>query len=623
MMQLIRQYEAATRRLSSQQQRAGGASFNGFDYSYTERGNIAAITESGQVTRERAYSYDELERLTEVSVPTSPSQDEAYELDPEGNRLSSHLSYMHSTDTANRLENDDSYTYVYDLNGNLISKLAKAGTGLSNWTYSYDTLDQLIEVSQDGLVVESYRYDAFGRRSLISTVEGAGLTTDVGILNDGSDRAIDVVQGALGQAIPLRRYTHSANVDEPLQLETFDTDGTFDAAYTYHADHLGSIRYLTDSSGTIVNAYDYDSYGRPMFGTTSFDQPFAYTGREWDATTGLYHYRARSYDAETGRFLQEDPIGFAAGDLNVYRYVENNSLSFTDPTGMTASEKSVIDRIGLGSAAAQAQIGLRINCIFTAIAAGIELAGDPDLETLDVVIAGTDTALACGARGKYKKKPKGKGPCKKSGKKCFAAGTLVHTRKGLKPIEDIQIGDEVKSMNPQTGEIAYKKVTNTHTNHFDPVGLISLRDETDGSETHLSVTATHPFYHWKNGWTHASLLKVGDKLIEDDGGTLTVTEVTFNADAPINLTYNLEVADFHTYFVGEDGVLAHNGKGWPAELQGLMDEITKREHELEIDQCGLPEFGGGPNKDTRQGHRRIIKFLWRKFYEKLDKFSPL
>jgi len=109
--------------------------------------------------------------------------------DPEGNRISSHLSDMNTTDAANRLTSDDNYTYVYDLNGNMTSKLAKAGTGLSNWDYAYDTLDQLIEVSQDGLLVESYRYDASGRRSLISTVEGAGLSTDVAILNDGSDRA--------------------------------------------------------------------------------------------------------------------------------------------------------------------------------------------------------------------------------------------------------------------------------------------------------------------------------------------------------------------------------------------------------------------------------------------------
>jgi len=60
-------------------------------------------------------------------VPTSPTQDETYTLDPEGNRISSHLSDMHQTDEANRLTSDDSYTYVYDLNGNLTSKLAKEG----------------------------------------------------------------------------------------------------------------------------------------------------------------------------------------------------------------------------------------------------------------------------------------------------------------------------------------------------------------------------------------------------------------------------------------------------------------------------------------------------------------
>lgn len=344
--------------------------------SSTRRGNIAAITESGDTVRDRAYSYDELERLTDVAVPTAPSQDETYELDPEGNRISSHLSDMNTTDAANRFTSNDNYTYVYDLNGNLTSKLAKAGTGLSDWAYRYDTLDQLIEVSQDGLVVESYRYDAFGRRSLISTVEGAGLTIDVAILNDGSDRAIDVRQGALGQAIPVRRYIHSANVDEPLQVETFDVAGAFDAAYTYHADHLGSIRYLTDSSGSIVNAYDYDSYGRPMFGVTQFDQPFAYTGREWDAATGLYHYRARAYDAETGRFLQEDPIGFAAGDLNVYRYVENNPVNLTDPTGLVAALETGGFSQAAGTAGPIAVIGNGIECLFAVIAASVEFEDD-------------------------------------------------------------------------------------------------------------------------------------------------------------------------------------------------------------------------------------------------------
>jgi len=280
---------------------------------------------------------------------------------------------MHQTDEANRLTSDDSYTYVYDLNGNLTGKLAKAGTGLSNWDYSYDALDQLIEVRQDSLTVESYRYDAFGRRSLIRTVEGAGPTADTAILNDGSDRAIDITQGAVGQAVPVRRYTHSANVDEPLQVETFDAAGSFDARYTYHADHLGSIRYLTDASGTIVNAYDYDSYGRPMFGVTAFDQPFAYTGREWDTATGLYHYRARAYDAEMGRFLQEDPIALLEFDSNPYRYANVNSVSFTDPTGYVAALETGGTKQFLGTAPTIHSIGKGLECLFNTIAASVEL----------------------------------------------------------------------------------------------------------------------------------------------------------------------------------------------------------------------------------------------------------
>ena len=85
----------------------------------------------------------------------------------------------------------------------------------------------------------------------------------VGIINDGSDRVIDVAFTA-GATTPLRRYTHSDNIDEPLQLETFDAAGAFDARYSYHADHLGSIRFLTDALGEVVNAYDYDSYGQEV-----------------------------------------------------------------------------------------------------------------------------------------------------------------------------------------------------------------------------------------------------------------------------------------------------------------------------------------------------------------------
>jgi RHS repeat-associated protein len=62
--------------------------------------------------------------------------------------------------------------------------------------------------------------------------------------------------------------------------------------------------------------------------------PYTYTGREYDPETGLYYYRARYYDPATGRFLQQDPIGFASGDVNLYGYVGNNPINFIDPSGL-------------------------------------------------------------------------------------------------------------------------------------------------------------------------------------------------------------------------------------------------------------------------------------------------
>jgi RHS repeat-associated protein len=68
-----------------------------------------------------------------------------------------------------------------------------------------------------------------------------------------------------------------------------------------------------------------------------FTQPFTFTGTEYDAETGLYYYRARYYDASTGRFISKDPIGFAGGDTNLYRYVGNNPINWIDPMGLWSS----------------------------------------------------------------------------------------------------------------------------------------------------------------------------------------------------------------------------------------------------------------------------------------------
>ncbi len=78
---------------------------------------------------------------------------------------------------------------------------------------------------------------------------------------------------------------------------------------------------------------------RNLIGTPIATQAFlvGLAGRECDPETGLFHYRSRAYDPSTGRFLQEDPIWFEAGDFKVYRYVWNSPANWTDPSGMAAA----------------------------------------------------------------------------------------------------------------------------------------------------------------------------------------------------------------------------------------------------------------------------------------------
>ena len=93
---------------------------------------------------------------------------------------------------------------------------------------------------------------------------------------------------------------------------------------------------LTDNAGVTAKSYAYDAYGNILESPGTLEQPYAYTGREFDAESGLLYYRARYYDPTTGRFLQKDPIGFASGDLNLYGYVFNRPTALRDPSGFAS-----------------------------------------------------------------------------------------------------------------------------------------------------------------------------------------------------------------------------------------------------------------------------------------------
>ena len=112
------------------------------------------------------------------------------------------------------------------------------------------------------------------------------------------------------------------------------------------------MKDLIDNNGTLrqhvyFNTYgvrehevDYNASGQEISSTdpAAVDTLFGYTGRDWDSDTSLQQNRARWYDPETGRWISQDPIGFAAGDANLYRYVGNGPTNATDPSGLEQQE---------------------------------------------------------------------------------------------------------------------------------------------------------------------------------------------------------------------------------------------------------------------------------------------
>ena len=291
-------------------------SFASFGYTYNPVGNITAILDQVNPTENRSFTYDVLQRLKTGGTTNTP---ETYDYDLVGNRTSSFLSTTHTHDGANRLTDDDQFTYTYDANGNLATKMSKVNpTELT--TYTWDAQDQLVQINFPNSTTATYKYDGFGRR-IEKNVNG----TITRYIYDGEDILLEYD----GTNTFVARYNHGDQVDQPLAVQRAGV-----GFFYYQADHQGSIRNLTDSSGTIANSYIYDSYGRTLAVAESVPQPFTYTGRELDAESDLYYYRARYYEPESGRFLSEDPIGFAGGDQNLYGYVLNNPLNFVDPFGL-------------------------------------------------------------------------------------------------------------------------------------------------------------------------------------------------------------------------------------------------------------------------------------------------
>ncbi len=134
---------------------------------------------------------------------------------------------------------------------------------------------------------------------------------------------------------------------------------------------------------------------------------------------------------------------------------------------------------------------------------------------------------------------------------CFVAGTQVWYADGsLRPIEQVRVGDQVLARDEKTGMAAPQRVDKTFIHHDRTAFTL------DFGTSALTTTATHPFYTDK-GWVKAIDLRPGMDCYLKDGGRLKLERLDHPLPHP-ETVYNLQVAGYHTYFVGTEGVWVHN-----------------------------------------------------------------
>jgi RHS repeat-associated protein len=294
-------YDTLSRRTQLQRQ-SHGAGIVTTDYQYDEISRLKRLkhtrVSNSDLHEDFQYEYnldDEITKITSLaSAPLTPQSKTAT-----------------TADAANRIPQFGTATYSLNQEGQTTAKTDISGTT----SYQWDARGRLTQAALPNGQAVNYGYDVLGRR--INRAANGVTTT---FQYDGADVVTDRESG--GSAYD---YLNGLGIDDKLR----QSGGSIGTLY-FLQDHLGSTAALTSASGALMGQQQYEAFGA---NAGSAQTRYGYTGRERDELTGLTYYRARWFDSSQARFLSEDPIGFDGG-LNLYAYVENDPIGFTDPLGL-------------------------------------------------------------------------------------------------------------------------------------------------------------------------------------------------------------------------------------------------------------------------------------------------
>lgn len=574
-------------------------------YTRDNLGRRTAISRQNSVTT--SFGYDVISRLTSLAHDASGS----------GQDVSFAFTYNPANQIATRTVSNAAYVYApvtgsasYANNGrNQVTSAAGSSVGydtagnittLGGVTHSYDARAQLTGVGS-----ATFQFDPVGR--LYRSAGGA----DARFVYDG----VQAIAEFDASSAMTRRHVPGAALDETVM--------TYDGAASLWTltDERGSVIGLADGSGAVtINAYD--EYGAPKSGNAG---RFQYTGQMWLPDAGLYHYRARAYAPQLGRFMQTDPAGYGAG-ANLYAYVGGDPANFVDPMGLSRLPPRTIKvRVDCGATFAEGEedkedcyIDVDVNSPFASnqmpIGGGFEPGSGfgwtpPDRPVTDteeyrqfdaeVDRVSAENAIlaepilwlipAAPALRGYRALSALRRACN-----CFVAGTEVMTETGLKAIEEIKVGERVLARDEITGQTAYRSVLSLIDGEEREVWDITV-ETTDGSgatsrET-VGATNEHPWRLVGGAWTETDDLQAGMEIVTADGDRASVVSVIQTERR--EQTYNFEVDGFHTYFVGESGLLVHNACQLMQRVTNLrFTETIARGRHIRIVRELVDRYGG-------------------------------